>query len=71
MATWFPKSWTAKEIQKAGEHVVALKSNKHIKDGHNMYGMWKGVRVVVKKTNGKISTIFPDNKQPIKRTNKK
>lgn len=63
---WFPKSWTAKEIQKAGEHVAALKSNKNIKDGYNMYGTWKGVRVGVKRTNGKVSTIFPDFKQPNK-----
>lgn len=28
-----------------------------------MYGMWKGVKVIVKKTNGKISTIFPDASQ--------
>lgn len=69
--SWFPESWTAKDIQRAGEHVAALKSNKHIKDGHNMYGMWKGVKVIVKKTNGKISTIFPDVKQPIKRKGKR
>lgn len=55
----------------AGTHVTSLKSNKHIGDGHNMYGMWKGVRVVVKKTNGKISTIFPDKKQPSKKNKSK
>lgn len=65
--TWFPNSWTAKEIQRAGEHVASLKSNKHIKDGQNMYGMWKGGKIGVKRTNGKISTIFPDLKQPIKK----
>lgn len=69
--TWFPKSWTSKDIQKAGTHVASLKSNKHIGDGHNMYGMWKSVRVVVKKTNGKISTIFPDKKQPSKKNKSK
>lgn len=69
--TWFPKSWTAKDIKKAGEHVASLKSNKHIKDGKNMYGMWKGVRVVVRKTKGIIATIFPDAKQPIKKRGKK
>lgn len=69
--TWFPKSWTAKDIHRAGEHVAALKNNKYIKDGHNMYGMWKGVRVGVKRTNGKVSTIFPDLKQLTKNRGKK
>lgn len=69
--SWFPKSWTAKDIQRAGEHVAALKSNKNIKDGYNMYGIWKGVRVGIKRTNGKVSTIFPDLKQPNKQKGKK
>lgn len=69
--TWFPKLWTAKDIQRTGEHVAALKSNKHIKDGYNMHGMWKGVKVVVRKTNGKVATIFPDAKQPTKKKGKK
>lgn len=69
--SWFPKSWTAKDIQKAGEHVAALKCNKHVQDGYNMYGTWKGVRVGVKRTNGKISTIFPDLKQPTKKKGKR
>lgn len=69
--TWFPKSWTSKDIQKAGTHVASLKSNKHIGDGHNMYGMWKGVKVVVRKTNGKVATIFPDVKQSMKKKGKK
>lgn len=69
--SWFPKSWTAKDIQRAGEHVAALKSNKNIKDGYNMYGIWKGVRVGIKRTNGKVSTIFPDLKQPNKKKGKK
>lgn len=65
--SWFPKSWTAKDIKKAGEHVASLKSNRNVKDGYNMYGTWKGVRVGVKRTNGKISTIFPDLRQPSKK----
>ena len=36
-----------------------------------MYGTWKGVRVGVKRTNGKVSTIFPDLKQPNKKKGKK
>ena len=32
-----------------------------------MWGMWKGVKVGVKKTNGKISTVFPCLEQPKKK----
>ena len=69
--TWFPTNWSRKDILRAGEHVASLKANKHVKDGMNMYGIWKGVRVVVKKTNGIISTIFPDINQNIKKKGKK
>lgn len=65
------KIGTANDIHRAGEHVSALKSNKNIKDGYNMFGIWKGVRVGVKRTNGKVSTIFPDLKQPNKQKGKK
>lgn len=57
---WFPKSWTTHDIVKAGEHVASLKSNKDVPDGVTMWGTYKGVHVGVKKTNGKVSTIFPD-----------
>lgn len=69
--SWFPKSWTSKDIKHAGEHVANLKSNRHVPDGKRIYGMWKGVRVGVIKTNGRIGTIFPDSKQPIKKGGKK
>lgn len=62
--SWFPKDWTSKDIKHAGEHVANIKSNRKVKDGVKMYGMWKGVRVVVIRTNGKIGTIFPDSNQP-------
>ncbi len=68
---WFPKSWSAKEIQRAGDHVASLKSNRNTKDGDRIYGMWKGVRVVVIRTNGQIGTIFPDSNQPEGRRAKK
>lgn len=68
---WFPSNWSRKDILRAGEHVASLKVNKHVKDGMNMYGTWKGVRVVVKKTNGKISTIFPDINQISKKKGRK
>lgn len=69
--TWFPKSWTSKDIKHAGEHVANLKANKHSKDGVAVFGMWKGVRVGVIRTHGQIGTIFPDYKQPYKKGNKK
>lgn len=69
--TWFPKSWTVKEIQRAGEHVASLKINRHVKDGKRMQGMWKGVRVIVIRTNGQIGTIFPDSVQPERKRGKK
>ncbi len=71
---WFPKTWTSKDIKHAGEHVANLKGNRHKKDGVAVFGNWKGVRVGVIRTNGKIATIFPDSKQPLnhkKRGNKK
>ena len=60
---WFPKSWTEKDIRRAGEHVAGLKHNRHSSDGATMWGVYKGVRVGLKKTNGKISTVFPDKNQ--------
>jgi len=69
--SWFPKSWTSKDIKHAGEHVANLKTNRHAPDGKRIFGMWKGVRVGVIKTHGKIGTIFPDSKQPVKKGNKK
>lgn len=63
---WFPKTWTSKDIKHAGEHVANLKGNRHVEDGVPVFGMWKGVRVGVIRTDGKIGTIFPDSKQPNK-----
>ena len=64
--TWFPKEWTGKDIKRAGEHVVGIKKNRNSKDGVAVFGMYKGVRVGVIKTNGTIATVFPDSKQPSK-----
>ena len=64
---WFPKDWTSRDIRHAGEHVVGLKGNRKVKDGDTIWGMWKGVRIGVKRTNGKIATIFPDCHQPTSR----
>ena len=63
--SWFPKSWSRADIMKAGEYVGNLSENRDAVDGMAVYGSYKGVRVGVIRTNGKISTIFPDaTKQP-------
>lgn len=61
--TWFPQIWTNKDIRRAGEHVSSLKTNRSVPDGQIMYGNYKGVRVGVIKTNGNISSVFPDSDQ--------
>lgn len=61
--SWFPKSWTEKDIRHAGEHVAGLKKNRRVPDGEKIYGNYKGVRVGVIKTHGKIATVFPDADQ--------
>lgn len=65
--SWFPKSWTPKDVVKAAEHVSQLKANSHKKDGEIMWGKYKGVWVGVKKTNGNIATVFPDSNQSDKK----
>lgn len=60
---WFPKSWTEKDIRHAGEHVAGLKGNRRVPNGKIIYGNYKGVRVGVMRTNGKIATVFPDADQ--------
>ena len=72
--SWFPSSWTDKDIKRAGSHVASLKGNRHVPDGVIVYGTYKGVRVGVIRTNGKISTVFPDSDQTLvlsKRRNRK
>ena len=61
--SWFPINWTGRDIRRAGEHVAGLKSNKHMPNGKIAYGDYKGVRVGVIRTNGKIATVFPDSNQ--------
>lgn len=60
---WFPKSWTEKDIRRAGEHVAGLKGNRRVPNGKTIFGVYKGVRVGVIRTNGKIATVFPDSDQ--------
>ena len=61
---WFPKSWSVKDMVRAGEHVSGLKHNRGVADGVTIWGVYKGVRVGVKKTHGQIATIFPSYQQP-------
>lgn len=61
--SWFPRSWTAKTIRRAGEKVAEMYKGKKIKDGIRIFGVYKGVRVGVIMTKGRIGTIFPDVNQ--------
>ena len=67
---WFPKSWSEKDIRRAGEHVAGLKSNRRVPSGNTIFGTYKGVRVGVIRTHGRIATVFPDSYQPAKRRKK-
>ena len=58
--SWFPKHWNDGTIKRAGQ-VVAR--GKKLKDGETKFGHYGRVNVGIKRTNGKISTIFPTNKQ--------
>ena len=60
---WFPANWSPRDIRRAGEHVAGLKKNRHIANGKIIWGVYKGVRVGVIRTHGKIATIFPDSDQ--------
>ena len=61
--SWFPRSWTDKDVKRAGTHVANLTGKRHIPDGITVYGTYKGVRGGVMRTHGKISTVFPDSDQ--------
>ncbi len=68
---WFPATWSNKDIKRAGTHVASLKQNRHVPDGKIVWGNYKGVRVGVIRTYGKIATIFPDKIQPSKHGGRK
>ena len=68
---WFPRSWTTQDIVKAGEHVASLKSNQDVPDGVTMWGTYKSVHVGIKKTDGRVATVFPDVDQSEKLERKK
>ena len=61
---WFPKEWTTQDVVRAGEHVAALKNNRHEPDGVTLWGTYKGVKVGIIKRWGQIQTIFPSVLQP-------
>lgn len=66
--SWFPKSWTKKDIKEAGRFVIENNFDefKKLEDGKAIFDNHKGVRTGVIKTNGKPATILPDNaKQPM------
>ena len=65
--SWFPRTWSEKDIRRAGEHVAGLPSNRRIKDGQIAYGTYKGVRVGVIRTHGKVATVFPTSSQKLRR----
>ena len=69
--TWFPASWTERDIRKAGEQISGIKRNRNTPDGVPMFGTYKGVRVGVIKTHGKIATVFPDINQNAERRHHK
>lgn len=60
---WFPKSWSSKDIKKAGEHVSKLKKNRHAPNGKPVYGTYKGVRVGIIKRDGVVRSVFPSYNQ--------
>lgn len=53
---WFPKSFTRKDILKAGQFVAY---GKKVKDGEKKYKNYKNIIVGIIRRKGKIVTIFP------------
>ena len=58
--SWFPESWSESDIANAGAYIGNLLENVNAADGVTVFGNYNGVRVGVIRTNGRISTIFPD-----------
>jgi hypothetical protein len=56
---WFPRKWSKRKIEKAGIHVANLQKNQKIEDHTPMNGSFKGIEVVVYKSNGRICGICP------------
>ncbi len=47
----------------AGKFVESLPENVNLADGITAFGNYKGVKVGIIKTSGKVGTIFPDELQ--------
>ena len=58
--SWFPESWSESDIANVGAYIGNLLENVNAADGVTVFGNYNGVRVGVIRTNGRISTIFPD-----------
>lgn len=65
--SWFPKDWDRKKIKKAGQSVA---KGKKYPNGETKCGRYKDIEIGIKRTNGKIATIFPLNRQGDKRRKK-
>ena len=60
--SWFPQDWTRDTIRRAGEKTIREEKEKKI-DGKTSVSTYRKVKVGVIRTNGKVATIFPLNKQ--------
>ncbi len=62
--TWFPKSWSANKIKKAGEY-VASKYKGSKADGARYSAIYDGVKVtIIFGSDGSVKTAFPSADQP-------
>ena len=69
--TWFPRTWSQKDMVKAGEHVSKLKKNRHVKDGVAIYGMYKNVELALLKRTGKSPQYFQTSINPQRKEEKR
>lgn len=60
--SWFPKNWNKKTIKKAGEKVINSIPYK-LPDNKTTFGIFKKVKIAIKRNNGKVTTVFPYYKQ--------
>jgi len=71
--SWFPKAWTAEDIEKAGDYVANLQAPDqfHLEPKKNnddlvaifKYANYRGVTVGVDTKRKAVTTIFPDETQ--------
>ena len=58
--SWFPQNWDRSMIKNAGQSVA---KGIKLRNGKIKTGTYKKVKIGIIRTNGKIATIFPLNKQ--------